>query len=232
MSRIRLGLTALVCLWAGVATSTAGASVITVAFSGSIVEVQDPTRIGDGSIVVGTPFSGSFTIDTTTPENKVVNPDHPRIAFFTPGWDGIPFEFSARIGQQSFLVNLPLSSMDLGPRAGFDVLDGLPLDPNGGDVDQFRFGTAFASGSSPALSEQATAVTLLLSAPGGRAISSTSLARIPFDLAAFPDAQLTLFMGDSGFWALGRIDRLAVAPEPGAAGLLALGFALLARRRR
>ena len=230
MSRTGPGLTALVCLWAAVATSPAGASVITVAFSGSIVEVQDPMQTGDGSIVVGTPVSGSFTIDTTTPENS--NPDHRGFAFFVPGRDGIPFEFSARFGQQSFLVNLPLNSMALGPRASFDVFDGLPFDPNGADVDQFQFGAAFASGGFQAFEEQATVVRLLLSAPGGRAISSTSLARIPFDLAAFPDAQLTLFRGDSGFFARGRIDRLTVAPEPGAAGLLAFGLALLARRRR
>jgi hypothetical protein len=229
MSRTGLGVTALVCLWAAaLAASPAGASVITLGFSGSIVDVQDPTRIGDGSIVVGTPFAGSFTFDTAIREQEGLGPD-PSRSFFVPGEEGSPFEFSVRIGQQSFLANLD-RNFDGDVGFSFDVLDG-PSAGTGENFDRFTVGASFAGRGFQFFEAGATQIQLALLAPSGQAISSTSLAQIPFDLAAFPDAQL-FFRMDDQFTARGRVDRLAVVPEPGVAGLIALGLAQLARRRR
>ncbi len=229
MSRLGFGRTAFVCLAVAFAAWPASASNVTVAFSGSIVDVQDPDGIGDGSVVAGTPFAGSFTIDTTLREREESFPD-PNRAFFVPGEEGVPFEFSVTVGRQLFFVDLELNGMFGGPGAGFDIFDGPAPFGDEGNLDRFQFRTSFPPGNSLPFEQGGTLIDLVLSAPGGGAISSTSLEQLPFDLAVFPDARLNLFVSPR-FAARGRIDRLRVVAEPGAVGLLALGLAVLLRRR-
>ena len=238
MSRTRFGLTALVCLWAALVAAPAGAVPLRVEFSGAIAALQDPNGIGDGSIVVGLPFAGSVTFDTTL-SDQFERADRSR---YNPVFDDpLPFEFSVDIGSNSFFVNLP-SLMGGGALAQIDIFDGLPSAANGGNVDVFELAVVFLGSTPPGLFAREVGATLALTAPGGRTLTSNALAQVPFDLVAFPDAQLLFEFvvpprpGDTQrcctLSAQGRIDRLRVVPEPGAAGLLALGVALLARRHR
>jgi hypothetical protein len=238
MFRTRLGLAAFVCACAALAAWPAGASPLTVEFSGSIASLQDPNGIGDGSVAVGMPFAGSLTFDTTL-SDQFERRDRSR---YNPLFDSpLPFEFAVTLGPNTFLVNLPLLE-EAGALAEINIFDGLPSAANGNDVDEFDLSLLFPGPTPPGLFAQQVRAHLLLTAPGGGAISSNALAQFPFDLAAFPDAQLIFeFLvpprpGDNQpccrLTAHGRIDRLRVVPEPSVAALLALGLALLVRRRR
>jgi hypothetical protein len=206
-----------------------------VEFSGAIAALQDPNAIGDGSIGVGTPFAGSLMFDTHLSDQF----ERPDLSRFNPAFDApVPFEFSVTLGSTSFLVNLPILLED-DAAAEITIQDGLP---SAAIADVFDLSVFFPTPTPPGVFAERVRANLVLTAPGGRTLSSNALTQVPFDLAAFPDARLIFEFavrprpGDNMpcciLTAEGRIDRLRVVPEPGAAGLLAMGLALLARRRR
>lgn len=61
------------------AAPAASAGLVTWEFGGVITAVDDPLGIATGLVDVGSPFSGSFTFDPTTPDT---HPDLPRLGRF------------------------------------------------------------------------------------------------------------------------------------------------------
>lgn len=213
------------------AAAPAGATPITVAFSGTVTETHDLSGTNRGAFAPGTAFSGSFTFDSEL-DAIDFEPD-PRIGQYRPSSLLAPFDFSVSLGEASF-VSLPLFDAT-GPFFQIEVFDG-PVRASdrfpAQAFDSFRFGGGgFRTVGVPAeVDGGRVGIGLNLASQGNRALSSDSLLGVRFDLAQFQDASLTVTLGGS-FVVVGRIERLAVVPEPGAAGLLALGLALLARRR-
>ena len=54
--------------------SPARAELVTWGFSGEIDSVLDSENVLEGAVTVGTPFSGRFTFETTTPDDNPSNP--------------------------------------------------------------------------------------------------------------------------------------------------------------
>ena len=58
----------------GAAANRAGGEVIIWEFSGEVTYLSDPTNFLGGGVALGTPFHGTFSIESTTPDSDPANP--------------------------------------------------------------------------------------------------------------------------------------------------------------
>ena len=78
--RRRLALSSLVCGLTFLLAGTASATPITWTFSGTITGVDDLEHRLDGSVVLGTPFRGSYTFESTMADDL---PNDPTVGMYT-----------------------------------------------------------------------------------------------------------------------------------------------------
>jgi hypothetical protein len=204
------------------ASSSAGAPV-TVEFSGNVTLVQDETPILDGSVQVGTPFSGSFTYDSQAVDQ---NPD-PTLGLYL--FTSPPAAFRIAVG--NYVFEAPSSAPDLamfiensGARDGFAIGGGTPISISGPLDPVFE-----------AFLEQETTVGFGLSAPPPGPLTGDGL---PTSAPAVSDWTTRLIRieaspGPSPIFSIqGTVTT--IVPEPSTACLLLValsGMAGLARLR-
>lgn len=179
--------------------------VVTWDFAGNITSVLDSSGLLGGAVSVGTPFSGSLTFDSSTPDS---DPD-PDLATY----QGTLVQLSGLIGSVPFG----------GPIIGQDritIANGLPS--VGSDAFNVFSGTD--------LGGQPMSFILNMNDPTGNAFSSTDLPVGPPDLALFDSVTIRFFTQQQGIDVKGEITVLT--PDPGTLWLLGAGAAVAFRRRR
>jgi hypothetical protein len=204
------------------ASSSAGAPV-TVEFSGTITLVQDETPILDGSVQIGTPFSGSFSYDSGAVDQ---NPD-PTLGTYL--FTTAPAAFRIEVG--NYVFEAPSSAPDLaifiensGARDGFAIGGGTPITISGPLDPAFE-----------GFLEQETTVGFGLSAPPPGPLGSDALpTSAP---AVFDWTTRTILIeaspGPSPIFSI-QGSVTTIVPEPSTAYLLFValsGMAALARLR-
>ncbi len=185
----------------GVVADQAPGGLVTWEFAGVITTVYDPHDLMGGAVTVGTPFSGLYTFESTTPDTnpREYHGVYPAITEFS-GLVG-PFAFLGPIGPNSIIVGLPsssLSSAGYGTNVGIEFL-GQPAD-------------AFLS----------------LTDDSGTAFLTDALPVIPPDLDLFDRVGFDITARSKDFFVEGELTLLV--PEPGTLVLLAFGAFLGTRR--
>ena len=220
MSRLALFL-ALLAVGFGTRTD---AAPITVFFTGSVILVDDPGSRLDGSITVGTPFSGSLSYDPAALADTL--PDPSEGAYYP---DPADFSFSVVIGSYSLAYDsgsAGLVEIGVHDNAPLFLHDTYNVVPNGLTGLESIAGLVDSS------------LQVFLGDSTQTALTSDSLSAVPLTTAAW---DLRSFLLDlrvdapslSEASVEGDIEFLAV-PEPEGGLLLALGgaAALAAARRR
>ncbi len=104
-----------------------GATPITFYYSGVVNSVVDQLSELDGSIAEGTAFSGSYTFESTEPDEKSSDPT--RGQYYWGNENGNDFFFDATIGNYAFETNWVSFSDGLGNKVVRGSLTYLSLDP-------------------------------------------------------------------------------------------------------
>ena len=199
----------------------ARAATIQIDFSGTVTTFEDDGAL-DGSIGVGTPFSGSVTFDPSASDTNAALdvgtydfPVPPNALSFTAG---------------SYTVTSLLSF-------GVDtVVDAGGLDPG----DHVIFQTSSDVSLSGTLSAEldGLAFNFRYGDPDGGTLTSDALGDVPFGLAGWPSVEIVfivdVFDSETNESATavvsGPVTSLSVVPEPSAWALLAIGSGLLGVR--
>ncbi len=189
----------------GIGASSATASLITWEFAGEITSVFDENDLFAGTVFVGSPFSGSFTFESTTPDSSPTNPSS---GFYV---DAITL-VSGRVGGFSFL-----GPTDSG--ASFHVSNDNPA--NGFD--------GFSVGAPVDLFGETSRMSLLFTDITGAIFDRDSLPNLPPALDLLDPARFRLSTPVETFDLFGQITLLV--PDPGTAALLGVGALALVRRR-
>lgn len=223
-SLIALGFAALL----GVGTAErAAASTITVVMSGQLTSVVDSNSVTDGTLVVGASYALTMAYDDSVGDADV---DPLLGTYLIPA---AAASYSITVGGYQFSSN---SILNVG------LLDGF-FDPSEDTLswfaDQFTATGVFDPGVSLGTAGYSNTALYDLT---GTALASDELTAVVWDRALYePD--------DSAFYLLleivdprtagqdfielrGTITTMAVVPEPGGGGLLALGALAIALRRR
>lgn len=181
--------------------------LITFEFAGEITSVQDDYGLLGGAVTIGTPFSGLYTFESTTPDMWPYSLEtgvYPA-TMVVAGHVG-EFQFSGITGTADLIV----------------IGNGSPLDPP--DSYLTSWSVDFAG--------QPAGAGIELVDNTGIAFSRDSLPLSPPRLSRFDER--TFGIGAGGeiphLGLLGEITSLT--PEPGTLTLLALGALVLGRRRR
>jgi hypothetical protein len=214
-------------------SSVADGAVVTIDFSGKVTSLYDYYAAGtpslnDGSLQVGTPFSGRIVVDTgTSPDSVTTGSDFEESLYTLP--TALGSQFTLSVGSYSIVA---------APAFSLDVRDNLPPDEFG---DHLEFDLSSSSNvGSNILSMSAS---LRLEESSDTWLSDSSLAHVPF--AAPPGISLQTRANLN--WTLATPDQVGLAilspgleldsvrvtaPEPGAASLLAAAaaFALMLLR--
>lgn len=188
----------------GAVAAPARAGIVTWEFGGEIDQVRDTSGIFGGALTVGSPFSGSFTFDTSTPDT---NPDSGVSSFENPLQD-----LSGQIG--GFGFSGPIFGV-----SSFEITDGAA-----GSDD------IFSLSSSVFLNGEGLNFLLTLIDSTGTAFSDDTLPTVPPDLSLFDSATIHLLRQTGDLAIDGTISFLV--PEPGTLCLLAVGAVAILRRRR
>lgn len=189
------------------------ASPITVAFEGTLAEVDDPGNALGGGFAVGTPFSGTFTFD---PDATSPGPLPSVFELASPGFTlamgGFSFDLADATGATGLVA------------IGDDIDDGAAL------VDVW--GLVFSTTNGQAI-DYAIA---LLDGDATELGSSDPVAIV--GLEGWEEAELRIgpgvqIAGDGvDFTVAGPIGSFGVVPEPGTAALIGLGLGALGIRAR
>jgi len=219
-------------LLASTLAPAARAALIRVDFAGVVDDVVDDyvgvpgfEPLLDGSIVVGTLFSGyALYEDTQSPEDST--PTSARYVFVTP-----PGELEVSVGNYTAVAG------PLGPPYG--ATPGFQIDLQNGFSDSYYvFTTAVLAagdiGGSGVLA--GTHFSFYVDDTSATALASTALADVPISLASWSFSQFEFIIEDdlSGLAAVhGSLTSLTatVVPEPATWLLVAIGCAGLAGRR-
>lgn len=215
-------LTALVGSLTALAVTSAAAASVTVVFDGTVTRVIDMEGLLDGSVQVGSPFSGSFTYPTT----------------------GIDLEPSPTVGVYDFTSPPAALRMQVGAYT-FDTPTGEPglglVVVNGTSGDRFHFGARspiMISGpimdpATRALLETISVVGFTLEFPLPGPFSSDELPTSALSLSGWSTSRVLIDATTPG----GAAPVLAiegqvttVVPEPGTLHLLAAALLLLGVR--
>lgn len=192
------------CIWLS-SPPSAPAAPITFAYTGEVTSVRDDGPYLDGSITVGTPFWGTYTFESSTPD------DYPNVP-----WARYTFPASAQL-----IMTLHVGSYSLVAPIAYIGVDNGAKDTYGVSSRPFNFSTKQALSG--------FAYTDL----SGTVFESDSLPLEPPDIARFNDFGSFRFastdqVGDS-FSVDGRV--LTITPEPEAALLALVSLSLSVRRR-
>jgi len=196
--------------------SAASAAFITVGFTGTVLEADDPEGITNGSVGVGAPVTGSLTFD----DNVLPN---------SPGFPNL-VTYSIPTPPSSMTIHAGSYTLDA---AGLNatVVDYAPLDDPYSDVFQILTTHPYPGGLPGVTGANASAHFGLVLADSTRnALSSGTLAAVPLTLAAWNSAEIDFgFDTDTGsFQTVIRIDSL---PEPSVFALALAACALFAGAR-
>jgi len=186
---------------------TVRAGPVTFEFAGEITFITDDENLLGGAVTVGSPFSGLYTFESTTPDS---DPDEPRRGLYN---DAITF-VSGEIAGIAFS----------GPLAPTDFVDVLDF-PN----TSFDHYLVYAEVE---LLSTALDFKVRLGDQSGTAFHNDSLPATAPSLALFDSATFTVFDGSETipFYVKGHVTSFV--PEPGAVVLLALGSLIASRRNR
>jgi hypothetical protein len=192
----------------------ASAAPVTVIFTGTVLEADDPESITDGSVHPGTPVSGYLTFERAAPASSI----------------------DAHFGTYDLttppaLMHIDAGSYSLSSLAGIQILtsDWAPADAPYDDVFQ---ALTVVDGPSGVLGANPQAGFGLVLADANRtALASPDLAGVPFVLGAWstPDISFRLVCDTGEFTTVIQVQSLA--PEPGLLALVALGLAALTAAR-
>ena len=198
---------AIACLGLAMMTKTASGGFVTWEFGGVITSVDDPLDILGGSIMLGTPFSGSFTFESTTPDSE---PNNPSVG----SYDDAIVALSGHIGALEFFGAGLFNTIRV-----FDEPSGFGSDSY--SVSVTDLGTPFFGETSDFF--------LGFEDSTRSAFASDSLPIAPFDLNAFDNSFFSLQTASEQVRLEGTVTSLV--PEPATLGLLGMGTVVLLRRR-
>ena len=188
--------------------STAG-SPVTWEFAGEITSVRDDDDRLAGAVTVGSPFSGSFTFESTTPDSS---PDNPGLGEYA----NAVLSVSGEVAGMPFLGSGDLfSAISI-----FDGPFGFTFDSY--NIDILDIDTDFLGETSD--------FSFTVRDSTGTALSTDSLLRSPPDLASFDLRNFTLTTQSEAVGLAGEITFLT--PEPTTLVLLALAALAGIRRVR
>jgi hypothetical protein len=181
-------------------------------FTGTVTQTNfDPSDPFGGSIVFGTPITGTYVFDSATPDSD------PSGSSGSYQHAGAPYGLSINIGGNVFSTNDFLA---------VNVL-------NGGGFDQY--GVLACVGGSAACFSGDFSVSILMQDNTGTALASDALPGTAPSLAAFQSATIAFnrnYFDDAGtFFQIqidGTLDSLIAVPEPSTAVSVLLGIALAA----
>lgn len=220
-------------LLVGFFATPAAALPVQLVFSGEITDVYDETGLVGGSVVVGTPFTGTLVYDPDSlPSDTSSLPD------------GTQEIYTAAAPPASFALSIGPWTLAAGPLLsgnGFLITvvdrDGTTPDP---DLVHWNTDvTSVAGFTAPALVGNAFFQFVGALAAGASELSSTSLSAVPLSLAAWDEAGLSVDLildgTGEGISITGSISDLSVSsvPEPALGLLLGLvGAGAVAQRLR
>ena len=202
----------------GALASPALASPVTVAFTGVWTLVDDAGAVLGGAITPGSAFSATLVYDDATPDSNA----SPLYGNYTVA----PAQLGFTVTSGGFTFSHVFGGLNeidvLHPGTGDTVslyAEGLAVSPSVGPI-----GFSWAGFS--------------LDDPSGTALSSDALTGVPWSMAAWSAGAMTIFADlDDGnpltyFDLEGDVTSLTATPEPGTAGLVGAGLALLSLRAR
>jgi hypothetical protein len=187
---------------------SAAAYPVTFEFAGEITYVQDDDGVLDGAVSVGTPFSGLYTFESTTPDRA---PASLEVGIYYAITD-----FSGQIGDFPFAFSMGSKGSNR-----ISVRNGAP----GASSD------GYAAASTADFAGQVVGVSITLVDNTGRVFSDDSLPLFPPPLSRFDRREFEIRDGleIARLQLLGEITSLT--PEPGTLVLLGLAAVLVGRRR-
>lgn len=192
-------------LIAGVVVDPALAGLVTWEFTGEVTSVFDRNNLLGGAITVGSPFSGSFTFESTT------KPTEPGGGFYG---DAIT-DISGQVVDLPF--HGPISSID------FNFLLVEDNIPHSGD-DQYLVRTAAE------FLDETVAFGLSLIDTSGTVFSNRILPLSPPALELFTSTEFKLSPVSESFLVVGEVT--SIVPEPMSLILLGVGVLMTERWRR
>jgi hypothetical protein len=196
----------------------APAAPIQILFSGTITYFEETGTVLDGSVEVGTPFSGVLSFDTGAADGN------PSSTFGSYSFAVPPYGFSFAVGGYSFASNTAFSATTVVSSTSDHVV--------------FSPGPVSLSGSI-ALPIDGYAFNLRYDDPGGATLASDALAAVPFALVSWPSVtvawEIDVFDEETNEFATafmsGAVTALSVVPEASCAALLGVAGALLCAGR-
>jgi hypothetical protein len=212
MTSVKFRFTILCGMVLGCWVSPAWAEEVTFAFSGHITGLSGDVGFLGGTIPVGTPFSGSYKFESTTPD---ATPGDPSLG----SYNGALRAFSVQVGPH-------LLTGTLNPvRNRIGVLH---------CVEGADFGDYYTPGDRMSLLGKAVDTSILLFDSSATAFTSDALPLTPPSLTLFDEREFQIVDAAmyARFFVVGQLTSFTHVPEPGTLALLALGGLTLLRRTR
>lgn len=185
-----------------VSTPTARAELITFEFTGHINYLEGDLGFLGGSIFIGTPFSGSYTFESTTPDAAPLNPANGE-------YYGALRGFSVQVGPHVF--------SEVGTANRISVVHITEGEDTG---DAYLVGP----GRSFELLGEEVSLTMLLLDYSATAFVNDTLPLFPPDLTLFDDQVFQILDRSPfpDFFVAGEVTSLTLVPEPTSLTLLAV----------
>jgi len=190
--------------------TAARAGPVTFQFAGEITRVRDPDNLLGGAVTIGSPFSGSYTFESATPD---VDPD-PRRGLY----EGALLDVLGQVGALGY-------HGPRGERNAIEVRDGFAGQGLGDEFYQIRsdlvvggleldFGLGFGG-------------------VGGDVLGGDALPIIPPDITRFESREFYIFDSSENvpIGLGGEIKSLTLVPDSGTLLLLLVGMGLLGTRQ-
>lgn len=183
--------------------------MITFGFEGAVTSVTDSSGYFQGGIVIGSPFDGTYTFDSSSSDQ--LSGDTTQGLYSTPD-----FSLTVQTG--------PLTLNAIGDDCSVYVVDGTAP----GDIYGIS-GTTFESNG-----YYVSELILQLKDLSGQALANDHLLLNPPDLQQFDYRQFFLLVKPVGETQFSSIEGVitTITPEPASITLIAVGTLLLVRRRR
>jgi len=194
------------------------AAPVSVAITGVWTLVDDAGSVLGGAITPGSAFSATLVYDDATPDSNA--------SAYYGNYAVAPAQFGLTLTSGGFTF-----SQVFGGTNEIDVIDL----PTGDSVSVYA---ETLTASPPVGTLGFSYASASLDDPSGTTLASDALTGVPWNMASWASGAMTLFADiDDGnpltyFDLEGDITSLAATPEPGTAGLVGAGLALLSLRAR